>query len=299
MSTFASTNREFLAGAGRPVPVREPRCAVIVTRRVAAPGVGDPPPGVSRCCPTVDHRSRRRRRCSLVAPASFVVRHILEREADGDISSSRPRRRLRRDPAGHTASTCSAVVISMAGRSGGDAWNDEQEKRRWWRASWDLFYGSTRNRGEPSSSRSPTARTVRDSQFPRSLPAKKHVHDESASAGVRERSRDDAARPRARPVRTKLAWKPHPKSMSLGVLALHIAGDPGVVRAGRGGCHGLQGRSAADADLDQEILTFADTASRRRRTPSAGWRRRAERHVVRENGGHDVDVDAEGGSESA
>ena len=26
----------------------------------------------------------------------------------------------------------------------------------------------------------------------------------------------------------KLAWKPHPKSMSLGVLALHIAGAPGV-----------------------------------------------------------------------
>ena len=26
----------------------------------------------------------------------------------------------------------------------------------------------------------------------------------------------------------KLEWKPHPKSMSLGVLALHIAGAPGV-----------------------------------------------------------------------
>jgi uncharacterized damage-inducible protein DinB len=26
----------------------------------------------------------------------------------------------------------------------------------------------------------------------------------------------------------KLAWKPHPKSMSLGTLALHIAGAPGV-----------------------------------------------------------------------
>src|SRR3954467_5203208 len=27
----------------------------------------------------------------------------------------------------------------------------------------------------------------------------------------------------------KLAWKPHPKSMSLGVLALHVAGSPGVI----------------------------------------------------------------------
>jgi uncharacterized damage-inducible protein DinB len=27
----------------------------------------------------------------------------------------------------------------------------------------------------------------------------------------------------------KLAWKPHPKSMSLGVLALHIAGSPAVI----------------------------------------------------------------------
>ena len=27
----------------------------------------------------------------------------------------------------------------------------------------------------------------------------------------------------------KLAWKPHPKSMSLGVLALHVAASPGVI----------------------------------------------------------------------
>jgi uncharacterized damage-inducible protein DinB len=27
----------------------------------------------------------------------------------------------------------------------------------------------------------------------------------------------------------KLAWKPHPKSMSLGVLALHVAGTPGNI----------------------------------------------------------------------
>jgi uncharacterized damage-inducible protein DinB len=27
----------------------------------------------------------------------------------------------------------------------------------------------------------------------------------------------------------KLAWKPHPKSMSLGVLALHVAGSPAVI----------------------------------------------------------------------
>jgi uncharacterized damage-inducible protein DinB len=27
----------------------------------------------------------------------------------------------------------------------------------------------------------------------------------------------------------KLEWRPHPKSMSLGVLALHIAGSPGVI----------------------------------------------------------------------
>ena len=27
----------------------------------------------------------------------------------------------------------------------------------------------------------------------------------------------------------KLEWKPHPKSMSLGVLALHVAGSPGVI----------------------------------------------------------------------
>jgi hypothetical protein len=27
----------------------------------------------------------------------------------------------------------------------------------------------------------------------------------------------------------KLAWKPHPKSMALGVLALHVAGSPGVI----------------------------------------------------------------------
>jgi uncharacterized damage-inducible protein DinB len=27
----------------------------------------------------------------------------------------------------------------------------------------------------------------------------------------------------------KLAWKPHPKSMSLGELALHVAGAPGVI----------------------------------------------------------------------
>src|SRR5467141_1443473 len=27
----------------------------------------------------------------------------------------------------------------------------------------------------------------------------------------------------------KLAWKPHPKSMSLGELALHVAGSPAVI----------------------------------------------------------------------
>ena len=27
----------------------------------------------------------------------------------------------------------------------------------------------------------------------------------------------------------KLEWRPHPKSMSLGVLALHVAGSPGVI----------------------------------------------------------------------
>src|SRR5258708_38127765 len=27
----------------------------------------------------------------------------------------------------------------------------------------------------------------------------------------------------------KLGWKPHPKSMSLGVLALHVAASPGVI----------------------------------------------------------------------
>src|SRR2546425_1292897 len=27
----------------------------------------------------------------------------------------------------------------------------------------------------------------------------------------------------------KLAWKPHPKSMSLGELALHVAASPGVI----------------------------------------------------------------------
>src|SRR5262245_48880973 len=27
----------------------------------------------------------------------------------------------------------------------------------------------------------------------------------------------------------KLAWKPHPKSMSLGVLALHVAGSPAAI----------------------------------------------------------------------
>jgi len=27
----------------------------------------------------------------------------------------------------------------------------------------------------------------------------------------------------------KLSWKPHPKSMSLGVLALHVAASPGVI----------------------------------------------------------------------
>src|SRR4051812_28277325 len=27
----------------------------------------------------------------------------------------------------------------------------------------------------------------------------------------------------------KLAWKPHPKSMSLGALALHVAASPGVI----------------------------------------------------------------------
>jgi hypothetical protein len=50
----------------------------------------------------------------------------------------------------------------------------------------------------------------------------------------------------------KLGWKPHPKSMSLGVLALHVGGQPCChLRLGRRGRNAVQGRAASGPRLDR------------------------------------------------
>src|SRR5712664_1630350 len=66
----------------------------------------------------------------------------------------------------------------------------------------------------------------------------------------------------------KLAWKPHPKSMSLGVLALHVAASPGVIM---GWCaedettfKGEPSPTPASTDEilaahDESVKTFKDT----------------------------------------
>ncbi len=43
------------------------------------------------------------------------------------------------------------------------------------------------------------------------------------------RRKNNARRVLERVPSDKLAWQPHPKSMSLGVLALHVAASPGVI----------------------------------------------------------------------
>ena len=57
----------------------------------------------------------------------------------------------------------------------------------------------------------------------------------------------------------KLRWKPHPKSMSLGTLALHVASTPGVII---GWCAedetNFSGSTAREARSTDEILTAHD-----------------------------------------
>jgi hypothetical protein len=57
----------------------------------------------------------------------------------------------------------------------------------------------------------------------------------------------------------KLAWKPHPKSMSLGVLALHVAGSPAVICgwAAEGETH-FKGEPPPTPASTEEILVAHD-----------------------------------------
>src|SRR6266403_3848935 len=70
----------------------------------------------------------------------------------------------------------------------------------------------------------------------------------------------------------KLAWKPHPKSFSLGQLALHIASVPGSVAAAA--CRTVskprtsRSRSPRAA---RRFWTLSRRASRVQRTPSRKW----------------------------
>jgi len=57
----------------------------------------------------------------------------------------------------------------------------------------------------------------------------------------------------------KLTWKPHPKSMSLGYLAFHIAGSPGVIAGwAADGVTEFKGEKVPDPTSVQEILDAHD-----------------------------------------
>ena len=82
----------------------------------------------------------------------------------------------------------------------------------------------------------------------------------------------------------KLAWKPHPKSMSLGELALHVAASPGVIA---GWCAQddtkFTGEKSPAPTSTEEILAAHDAGVKTvKEIARRAGRRRAQGHVVRE-----------------
>lgn len=70
----------------------------------------------------------------------------------------------------------------------------------------------------------------------------------------------------------KLSWRPHPKSMSLGQLGLHIAQTPGAIaKLAQANVPALPQFKQAEAASSEEILEVLDTGVAEARTALNGW----------------------------
>lgn len=70
----------------------------------------------------------------------------------------------------------------------------------------------------------------------------------------------------------KLGWRPHPKSMSLGQLALHVAQTPGgVARIARADVTTPPDFRQAEATSSQELLDTFDASIAEARAALSGW----------------------------
>lgn len=71
---------------------------------------------------------------------------------------------------------------------------------------------------------------------------------------------------------SKLSWRPHPKSMSLGQLGLHIAQTPGAIaKLAQANVPTLPQFKQAEAASSEEILTVLDTGVAEARAALNGW----------------------------
>jgi uncharacterized damage-inducible protein DinB len=71
---------------------------------------------------------------------------------------------------------------------------------------------------------------------------------------------------------TKLTWRPHPKSMSLGQLGLHIAQTPGaIVRLAQANMQTPPTFKQAEAVSSQEILSALDASLADAKAALGGW----------------------------
>ncbi len=71
---------------------------------------------------------------------------------------------------------------------------------------------------------------------------------------------------------SKLSWRPHPKSMSLGQLGLHIAQTPGaIVKLAQANVPALPQFKQAEAASSEEILKVLDTGVADARAALNGW----------------------------
>ena len=71
---------------------------------------------------------------------------------------------------------------------------------------------------------------------------------------------------------SKLSWRPHPKSMSLGQLGLHIAQTPGaIVKLAQANVPALPQFKQAEATSSEEILKTLDVGVAEARAALDGW----------------------------
>jgi uncharacterized damage-inducible protein DinB len=70
----------------------------------------------------------------------------------------------------------------------------------------------------------------------------------------------------------KFSWRPHPKSMSLGQLGLHVAQTPGaIVKLAKASIDSPPSFKQAEATSTQELLAAHDTSITEAKAALGGW----------------------------